>query len=264
MPRNANRTTSRRSWTADGLSQAIAAVNYGVSKTQAAKLYGIPKRTLRRYLRTPPDTSGSGPVSLPPLGSFRPVFTVEQEQLLVNHIIQMGECFYGLSYKEVRSLAFQMAEKNGIPHPFDQRIKLAGPDWLKSFLRRHPTLSLRAPENTSVARARGFNRESVNQFFDVLQRIYEEHEYPPSRVWNVDETSVSTVRECSFRALVVFLFVYILGSRPKPEGGGKKGPASGWKTGVGRAWREHHGDDGHVSGGAVFGTILHFPSPAHA
>lgn len=89
-------------------------------------------------------------------------------------------------------------KKNGIPHPFDTKLKVAGSDWLKGFLQRHPSLTLRAPENTSLARARGFNRESVGKFFDLLERITDEHDYPPSRIWNLDETGVSTVSELLF------------------------------------------------------------------
>ena len=37
--------------------------------------------------------------------------------------------------------------------------KAAGPDWLSSFMRRHPTLSTRVPEATSL------NRTNVGLFF---------------------------------------------------------------------------------------------------
>lgn len=200
MPRKITGKPERRLWTADKMTQAVTAVKHGMSRNQAARVHGIPKRTLRRYLEKQSETAGKPEqVKLNPLGSFKPVFTVEQEQQLVNYAIEMGESFYGLSAREMRSLAFQMAQKNGIPHPFDAELKLAGPDWMKGFLQRHPALTMRAPENTSLARARGFNRESVGKFFNLLERINEEHEYPPSRIWNLDETGVSTVSKiCSF------------------------------------------------------------------
>ncbi|XP_055634817.1 uncharacterized protein LOC129774830 isoform X2 [Toxorhynchites rutilus septentrionalis] len=127
------------------------------------------------------------------MGSFSTVFSPHQEEQLVMYAIEMGECIHGLSPSEIRSLAFQMAEKNGIQHPFNKEIRLAGVDWLKCFLRRNQALSLRKPENSSLARARGFNREIVAQFFDLLELIYNEHAYSPSRIWNADETGVSTV-----------------------------------------------------------------------
>ncbi|KAJ8875529.1 hypothetical protein PR048_023424, partial [Dryococelus australis] len=39
----------------------------------------------------------------------------------------------------------------------------------------------------------GFNRVSVGSFFDLLTAEYDEHKFTPDRIWNVDETGVSTV-----------------------------------------------------------------------
>ncbi|XP_055523893.1 uncharacterized protein LOC129717770 [Wyeomyia smithii] len=105
----------------------------------------------------------------------------------------MSECYYGLTQRDVRSLAFELAEMNQISHPFSQSEKLAGYDWLKCFLKRHPNLSLRSAENTSLARATGFNRHSVRKYFDLLEGIFADHQYPPQRIWNMDETGFSTV-----------------------------------------------------------------------
>ncbi|KAG8228369.1 hypothetical protein J437_LFUL008218 [Ladona fulva] len=102
------------------------------------------------------------------LGNYKPVFNQAQEEELVNHILEMETRFYGITLRDVRSLAFQLAEKNGIPHPFNSELGLAGEDWLLGFRRRHPEVSLRVPESTSAARARAFNRPVVTQFFKIL------------------------------------------------------------------------------------------------
>ncbi|EAT44918.1 AAEL003751-PA [Aedes aegypti] len=101
------RKPERRLWTADKLSQAIKSEKHGMSRNQAARIYGIPKRTLRRYLHSQLGTIGNPEqVKLNPLRSFKSVFTQEQEQQLVDYAIDMGECFYGLNAREMRSLAF--------------------------------------------------------------------------------------------------------------------------------------------------------------
>lgn len=41
---------------------------------------------------------------------------------------------------------------------------MAGKDWFKSFMKRHPKLSLKKPESLSVVRVKGMNKESVDTF----------------------------------------------------------------------------------------------------
>ena len=54
---------------------------------------------------------------------------------------------------EFRELAFQIAEKLSIDHPFSKNYKKTGKDWLNVFLKRHPEISIRRPEPTSIGRA---------------------------------------------------------------------------------------------------------------
>lgn len=98
-----------------------------------------------------------------------------------------------MSTYEVRSLAYQYATQNHIENKFNNTTKLAGCDWIYGFLKRHPRLSLRTPENTSLARASGFNRASVNTFFNLLGSLIDKYAFPPSRIYNCDETGITTV-----------------------------------------------------------------------
>ncbi|KAJ8949594.1 hypothetical protein NQ314_008165 [Rhamnusium bicolor] len=70
---------------------------------------------------------------------------------------------------------------------------MAGTDWMKSFMRRHTTLSLRKPENTSIARIAGFNKESVEEFYSNLEQVLRKYKFSPRRIFNLDETGVTTV-----------------------------------------------------------------------
>ncbi|XP_040155039.1 uncharacterized protein LOC120895601 [Anopheles arabiensis] len=106
----------------------------------------------------------------------------------------MAKQCYGLTPREMRSVAFEVAESNNIAHPFNKSLRLAGVDWLKGFMDRHPNITVRTPENTSLARARGFNKESVKEFFDVLETVLSEQDFPPHKIWNMDETGFSTVQ----------------------------------------------------------------------
>ena len=84
--------------------------------------------------------------------------------------------FFGLITADVRRLAFQLAEKNGLLHPFSKIKQAAGSDWLSGFMTRHQNLSVRQPEATSLARSMAFNVVTKDNFFDILEKIQDEKE----------------------------------------------------------------------------------------
>ena len=62
-------------------------------------------------------------------------------------------------------------------------------------MRRHWNLSVRTPEATSAARARGFNRVNVGGWlFGLLEKIQEKMHFSSTRIFNVDETGITTVQ----------------------------------------------------------------------
>ena len=60
----------------------------------------------------------------------------------------MEKALFGLTLTDVRRLAYDYATKLGIDHRFNTESKMAGPDWLSGFLRRHSELSITNPEAT--------------------------------------------------------------------------------------------------------------------
>ncbi|KAJ8928619.1 hypothetical protein NQ314_018788 [Rhamnusium bicolor] len=101
---------------------------------------------------------------------------------------------HGLTYKNIRMLAYDFARASNCNHPDSwDNLHMAGTDWMKSFMRRHTTLSLRKPENTSIARIAGFNKESVEEFYSNLEQVLRKYKFSPRRIFNLDETGVTTV-----------------------------------------------------------------------
>lgn len=189
--RNYKKKTNQNSWSEESMRAAIRAVRTNeFTQNAAARRYDVPLATLNRRIR-----SGKGEVegSKKKLGRFKTIFTLEQENELSEHILDLEKKFFGISTYELRSLAYQYAEQNGIEHNFNGQTKLAGKDWMYGFLKRHSQLSLRTPENTSAARASGFNRVSVNAFFNLLGSLIDKYAFPPSRIYNCDETGITTV-----------------------------------------------------------------------
>lgn len=122
------------------------------------------------------------------------------EEDLSQYIIQCSSMNFGLSPKEVRSLAYELAKRNNINVPVGWHVsEKASKDWLASFMKRHP-LSIRKPAATSVSRASCFNRDNVSTFFSLLANVMDRYKFECSDIWNTDETGITTV-QCPDRVI---------------------------------------------------------------
>ena len=105
----------------------------------------------------------------------------------------MQRRFYGLSPMEVKRIAYELAEQLQLKHHFNQDKKMAGKDWLSSFMARYLDISIRKPEVTSLSRATGFNKIEISKFFDLICNLIGQNNLQASQIYNYDDTSVSTV-----------------------------------------------------------------------
>lgn len=105
----------------------------------------------------------------------------------------MESKFFGVTANDIKTMAYQLAVRNGIKHPFGEGK--AGRGWIDHFLTRHRNkISLRKPVSTSCARTSGFTKENVDAFFDILDQQYNKHHYTPDRIYNVNETGLTMVQ----------------------------------------------------------------------
>ena len=179
-----------------------AVVAVGQSCRAAAKDFGIDHVTLSRYCKKIRSraTEPSNPAFQLQVGykKNRMVFSEMQEMQLVEYVDKVAKLYYGLSPKEIRKLAYEFAGANNVNMPGKwSECETAGADWFTGFLRRHPQLSIRTPEATSLGRATSFNSVNVSLFFNNLAGVLEKHKFVSSDIYNMDETGITTVQKPS-------------------------------------------------------------------
>lgn len=122
------------------------------------------------------------------------IFSVQQEKDLVDYILKCVNHYYGLSINELKELAYQLAIELELDIP-DSWVhdKKAGRQWYRLFMKRHPELALRTPEQTSMNRVKAFCKPNVDKFFENYGRMVDLHLFDAQSIYNMDESDFSTV-----------------------------------------------------------------------
>jgi hypothetical protein len=66
--------------------------------------------------------------------------------------------------------------------------------WLRSFKHRHPEINSRKSEGLEMGRTCDLCPSSVATLYSNLEELYNSSKYPPSHIWNCDETGVQIGR----------------------------------------------------------------------
>lgn len=184
--------TKRKQWSSENMKRAIVAVrSKEMGLLRASKIYEVPKSTLK-------DKVNSGEADINKLISVKlgrkPILGGDIESALVKYCLEMECRFYGLTAKDIKRMAFQLAERNNLYHPFKKTDESAGWKWLRSFMKRHPQISLRKPQPTSLKRIKGFTKTNVKKFFDIYEPLLDLVKNNPCKVYNCDETGLTVVQ----------------------------------------------------------------------
>ena len=126
-----------------------------------------------------------------------PILDTQLERELCEHVLLLENMLFGVSKETLQQLAYQLAVRNQVPDAksFNVNKQCAGRKWFTNFLRRNPEVSVRTPEATSIARETGFNQKSVDMFFDLYEPLVDNYALTADRIYNMDETSLSTVQK---------------------------------------------------------------------
>ncbi|THU98481.1 DDE-domain-containing protein, partial [Dendrothele bispora CBS 962.96] len=73
---------------------------------------------------------------------------------------------------------------------YDVQENTVSPQWIKSFLKRHPELKGRRGKGLDPKRAQAFNPTTVSHHFALLKSVMDEQDIPWDNVYNMDEKGI--------------------------------------------------------------------------
>ncbi|XP_052217931.1 uncharacterized protein LOC127835535 [Dreissena polymorpha] len=148
---------------------------------RAALAFGVPKQTLRdRVLNKVKIGAKRGKDSL---------FTLGEEELLVNHIETLTQVGYGLNRAQLNVLAGELAVKLGRRN---SNAKLSN-GWYYNFLKRwNHRLKVIKPRALTSTRAAGVTQEHIDNYYCELNAVLEKTNLKskPHLIYNLDETGI--------------------------------------------------------------------------
>ena len=173
-------TCKRKQWNEESMTAALNEFQKGIhSINKIAVLYGVPKSTLHDRIsgRVQHGTKRGPPPYLNPI----------EEQELAGHLITVAKIGYGKTRKEVKMIAESVAKEKDV-----LRATRISDGWWKSFLHRNQGLSLYRADSTAHIRMDSVNKESINQYFNLLEETMASHNIQknPNQIYNMDETGM--------------------------------------------------------------------------
>ena len=89
----------------------------------------------------------------------------------------------------------RLLHNNKVIHESWVAKKAASKDWFNGFMKRHPNITIRVPQSTSLAHVMSFNEKYVNDFFTNFQTVMMRYSFGSESLNNVDETRVTIVHK---------------------------------------------------------------------
>lgn len=103
--------------------------------------------------------------------------SIIQERIIVEWLNELSNQSVPLSKRTLRKKVQDIT--GGCTSP--------GKQWITRFLARHPSLELGKPSSLDPKRAQCFNRTTVTNHFELLEKVLRELDIPWENVWNMDE-----------------------------------------------------------------------------
>ena len=81
-------------------------------------------------------------------------------------------------------------------------LRSIGQRWIYRFKSRYPDLKSIWSRQLPSARFKAMDRQAIQSYFDVVMQQYQEHQYPPDRIYNMDESGFAVGDSQTSRVLV--------------------------------------------------------------
>ncbi|XP_052225347.1 uncharacterized protein LOC127840920 [Dreissena polymorpha] len=148
---------------------------------RAAVTFGVPKQTLRdRVLNKVNLRAKWGKDSL---------FTLDEEEQLVNHLESLAQVGYVVNRAQVNVLAIELAVKLGRRNSDDKLSNF----WYYAFLKRWDhRLKVIKPRALSSTPAAAMTQENIDDYYSDLNAVLEKYNLKskPHLIYNLDETGI--------------------------------------------------------------------------
>ena len=161
-------------YTENDLQNALADIRGGMSTAQAARVWSVPRTTLRHRLH------GTEPLKIAKAHSQR--LSPSQEESLAHWVRIQGTIGYPPTHATIRFIASRILANDGDFQPL-------GRNWMEGFLRRNASIKTMKGKSIESARLTNANAETIQDFF---QRFNEPTiaTIPPQHRYNMDESGI--------------------------------------------------------------------------
>lgn len=181
MPKIKTNTKYQKKYKEEDIALALAAVEGGISKKRASVQFGVPRSTLQFRMSAKFTKVRHGPTT---------VLTTDEETLLVRWILESQRKGFPKRKDDIQASVKIFLDKTNKKTIF--KNNLPGDQWYKSFLRRHPRISVRTPEGVTQSSACISSKDLLKWFNDIEVYLKEKGYFSilddPRRVYNGDET----------------------------------------------------------------------------
>jgi hypothetical protein len=172
------------SYTEEDVTNASNALVNGEIKSirRAALVYQIPFSTLRYRLQNR-KTKLESHVS-------QQLLTPIEESTLENWIYRAAKLGTPITLQLVKILASEIQLERSSKND-ETELSPISDRWIDRFRTRHPRIKTCFSRTIDAVRSTALGFSTIKSYFGILGEVLREHKYPPSAIYNVDETGFS-------------------------------------------------------------------------